>query len=140
MVHWFTDDMRKLENVQRRWTKQVDGLRDKTYAERLKELDLYSAQGRFLRADLIEYWKIFNGKSTISPEDIFVQPPRVGMRGHRYRIHVSRAVCNVRQRSFSFRRVSIWNGLPDFVVSAPNLSTFKHLLAQTLGNKLYDYV
>ena len=106
-----TDDMRKLERVQRRWTKQIEGLEDSSYAERLKELDLYSVQGRFLRANLIEYWKKIHGKSTISPEDIFHQPPRRGMRGHCFKLFVCRAVCSVRQRSFSHRRVSIWNSL-----------------------------
>ena len=136
----YTDDMRKLERVQRRWTKQIEGLEDRSYAERLKELYLYSVQGRLLRADLIEYWKIFHGKSTISPEDIFHQPPRRGMRGHCFKLFVSRAVCNVRQRSFSHRRVAIWNSLPEEVVTASDLSTFKRQLAHALGHMLYDYV
>ena len=136
----YADDIRKLERVQRRWTKQIEGFQEMSYAERLKELDLYSVQGRFIRADLIQYWKIFHGKSTITPEDIFHQPLRHGTRGHCFKLYVSRAVCNVRQRSFSQRRVAIWNSLPEAVVTASELSTFKRLLAQALGNMLYDYI
>ena len=121
----YAEDMCKLERVQRRWTKQIEGLQDMSYAERLMELDLYSVQGRFLRADLIEYWKIFHGKSTITPTDIFQQPLRHGTRGHCFKVYVQRAVGNVRQRSFSHRRVDIWNGLPENVVTAENVTTFK---------------
>ena len=41
---WFTDfteDMRQLESVQRRWTRQIAGLEDLQYHERLRELNLY---------------------------------------------------------------------------------------------------
>ena len=51
----FVGDLRKLERVQRRWTKHIEGLRDLSYEERLGELGLYSVQGRLTRADLIQY-------------------------------------------------------------------------------------
>ena len=111
-----------------------------TYAEWLQELDLFSVQGRLISADLIQYWKIFHGKCTITPEDIFHQPPRGGTRGHCFKLHAARAVSNVRQRSFSHRRVVIWNSLPEAVVAGSDLSSFKRLLAQALGNTLYDYI
>ena len=136
----YAEDMRKLERVQRRWTKQVDGLHDLPYSERLRKLNLFSVQGRLVRADLIQYWKILHGKSTISPEDVFHQPLRRGTRGHCLKLYVTRATSNVRQRSFSHRRVAIWNSLPEEVVTAPELSTFKRLLAQALGVTLYDYI
>ena len=131
-AHW------SVSTVQRRWTKQIEGLEDSSCAERLKELDWYSVQGRFLRADLIEYWTIFHGKNTISPEDIFHQPPRRGMRGHCFKLFVSCAVCSVRQRSFSQRRVSIWNSLPEDVVTASDLSDFKRPTStSSRGHMLY---
>ena len=42
-------DSRLLEGVQRRWTKQVRGLYDYSYGERLQYLDLYSVKGRLMR-------------------------------------------------------------------------------------------
>ncbi|KAK3886186.1 hypothetical protein Pcinc_009646 [Petrolisthes cinctipes] len=51
----YLGDLRLLESVQRRWTKLIDGLADLSYTNRLKALNLYSVQGRLLRADLIKY-------------------------------------------------------------------------------------
>ena len=57
----FVQDSRLLERIQRHWTKQTDGMALLPYGERLKLLNLYSIQGRLLRADLIQCWKIFHG-------------------------------------------------------------------------------
>lgn len=110
-----------------------------TYDERLKKLDLYSVQGRLLRADIIQYWKIFHGQSRIKPEDLFTQPLHSNTRGHRFKIHVPRVSLDVRKRSFSYRCVAIWNGLPDEVVASADLNSFKMALANTIHSKLYEY-
>ena len=57
----FVGDSRHIETVQRRWTREVRGFRDLDYGSRLRRLDLYSAKGRRLRADLIMVWKILHG-------------------------------------------------------------------------------
>ena len=49
----FVQDLKLLENVQRRWTERIDGMGSLSYSDRLKALNLYSIQGRLLRADLI---------------------------------------------------------------------------------------
>ena len=67
----YVDDLRKLERAQRRWTKQVEGPGDLSYPERLKQLELFSVKGRLCRADLIPYWKIFDGKSCNVPDFFF---------------------------------------------------------------------
>ena len=62
----YQGDLRLLESVQRRWTKQIESLEGLEYGDRLRALNLYSLQGRLIRADLIRYWKIFNGKSFVT--------------------------------------------------------------------------
>ena len=79
----FIGDLHLLESVQRMWTRHIEGLSHLSYEERLRELDLYSVQGRLLRADLIKYWKIFHNQSSVCPTDIFTLAPQVGTRGHR---------------------------------------------------------
>ena len=70
----YKDDIRRLERVQRMWTRHVNDLQGLSYGERLRRLDLYSIQGRLLRADLIQYLKIFHGYSTIKPDVMLTQP------------------------------------------------------------------
>ena len=137
----YAADMRLLECIQRRWTKQIEGIGMLSYGERLQTLDLYSVQGRQLRADMIQCWKMFNGKSCLSPDDIFgVQPAQNRTRGHCHKIFVQRPNTDVRKRSFSMRCVRLWNALPEDVVCANDLSTFKRLLARSLGDKLFEFV
>ena len=134
----YVGDARKLERVQRRWTKRIDSLGELSYAERLSELGLYSVQGRLMRADLIQYWKILNGHCCISPESMFAQP-NLTTRGHRLKIHVRRSQTDVRQRFFSMRCVNLWNSLPEWVVTAPDLKSFKRSLEQAVPEKLVEY-
>ena len=50
----YVGDLKLLESVQRRWTKQMDGLQDLSYYDRLELLNQYSVQDRLLRTDLIK--------------------------------------------------------------------------------------
>ena len=77
--------MKLLENVQRRWTKRSDGFENLAYSQRLKDLDLFSVEGRLLKADVIKCCKKkFNSKCKIIPEDIFVLGWNDITRHHRF--------------------------------------------------------
>ncbi len=54
------------------------------YEERLRKLNLFSLERRRLRADLILAFKIFKGDVDLNPSDLFLRPPREGLRGHTY--------------------------------------------------------
>lgn len=136
----FVEDARKLERVQRRWTKRIDNLAELSYAERLHELDLFSIQGRLLRSDLIQYWKVINGHCSITADSMFTQPPSCPTRGHKLKIFVNRSNTDVRKRSFSRRCVNVWNSLPEWVVTAPNIHAFKRGLVQSIPQKLVEFV
>ena len=136
----FVQDLKVLESIQRRWTKRIAGLGSLSYRERPRTLKLYSIQGRLLRADLIQYWKIFNNKSCISPAELFLRPPQTRTRGHSHKIFPSAIHTDVRKRSFSQRCINMWNCLSAETVSGRNVSEFKCLLDREINDALYSYV
>ena len=136
----YVEDTRILEKVQRRWTKRIDGLDSLSYADRLQSLNLYSVQGRLLHADLIQCWKIFNGRSCIEPNELFCLPPQTRTRGHRHKIFPMCTRSDVRKRSFTVRCITTWNALPAEAACAPNLTKFKAMLHLHLHDSLFAFV
>ena len=61
----YLGDVRLLESVQRRWTREITGIGHLSYVETLKVLGLYSVYGRLMCADLIECWKVFHSEGDI---------------------------------------------------------------------------
>jgi len=75
-----------LESVQRRFTKQLSGLKHMPYAERLKYLNLPSLELRRVRADMYWCYKIVFGLVDIQPDDFFLLIPVTVTRGHKYKL------------------------------------------------------
>ena len=128
-----------LEKVQRRWKKRIIGMGDLGYRYRLRRLNLYSVKGRLLRYDLIKYWKIFHGRCSISPSDIFSTNFHPSTRGHTYKVSVPISYTECRKRCFSVRQVNLWNSMPDYMVETESLEEFKRKLHDFLGEKLFEY-
>ena len=134
----YLGDLRMLESVQRKWTKKVEGFADLPYSERLSRLNLFSIKGRLLRADLIQVWKIMSGASP-QLSGLFLRANQGRTRGHSLKIFVPHHSTDIRGRFFSVRVIGIWNSLPEVVVSAQSIQSFKRLLGQFLGNRLFEY-
>ena len=120
----------KLENVQIRATKLVDGLSKLDYPERLKRLDLPTLVYRRRRGDVIEMYKHFHqyDKSTLAPS---FQPKHRPSRKHGFQLHLPQTKDgeNGVQSNFFFQRTSkIWNELPEYVVKAEDTNQFKNRL------------
>jgi len=62
-------------------------------------------------------------------------------RGHNLKLVNSRCHYNLRKYSFAVRVVNIWNSLPDSVISANNVNTFKNRLGKSWANQelIFDY-
>ena len=134
----YLGDIRRLESLQRRWTKEIDGLRDLDYVTRLKSIGLYSIQGRLLRRDMIMIWKSFNPVVDVGISDMFEMARNVGTRGHLFKLSIPVCRSEVLRRSFVVRRVILWNSLPASVVEATSIDTFKRLLDLFLGDMLFQ--
>ena len=121
-------DINELEKVQQRATKLVKGLKDLPYEQRLRTLGLPTLIYRRKRADMIEVYKILNGFTNINKDTFFDYNNRVGSRGHSHQLLKPRANTRIRQNTFSHRVINVWNSLPEEVVSADSINSFKNRL------------
>ena len=62
-------------------------------------------------------------------------------RGHSLKLFIECACTNVRKESFSLRVTRLWNDLPEVVVTAPSVNSFKNCLHRHLSTEefLYNY-
>jgi hypothetical protein len=130
-------DKQLVESVQRRATKIIPGLKNKTYEERLKHMKLPSLSYRRLRGDLIEVYKYTHGIYKI-PNKLLELETRNNTRGHAYKLKKLRCNTTLRQHFFTSRVTDSWNSLPNAVVEAQSLNSFKNRLDAVLGNYMYS--
>ena len=117
----------KLESVQIRATKMLPGFKAKTYEERLIALNLPTLRYRRLRGDMIMVYKILSGKHkrSLCP-NLKTKEEATGRRGRNsMALHQHRCRTDIRKYCFSYRVVSVWNTLPEEVVSSKTVDEFK---------------
>ena len=122
-------DIRKLESVQRHFTRRIPVLRELTYPERLEALDESSLELRRLCKDLVMVYRILHGYTSIQPDEFFVRRQSEAVtRGHPFKLFQTHAQRDCRKFSFAVRTVAPWNSLPQNVVQAKNPTKFKDAL------------
>ena len=126
------EHIKLIEGVQRRVTKQIPGFRDMSYEDRLTKLKLPTLCYRRLRGDLIEVYKILN--SYYDPNTCkFLklweeEADRLSPRNNSLAIFPQRATNNKRMHVLQLRVTNHWNKLPEDIVKAPSVNTFKNRL------------
>ena len=116
----------QLENVQRRFTKRVTTLKNYSYLERLAILGLEPLELRRLRCDLIQYYKIFNNLTPLSPSDYFtVHQPSLSSRASSSLLIKPFKRPNYVLSSFFYRSIDCWNSLSLTVKQSKSLRVFK---------------
>ena len=131
-------DISMLEAVQRRATRMVPCLRKLDYKDRLKELNLYSVERRYMRGDMIEVYKILNGIDSIRVNEFFEMFDRSITRGNSYKIKMKHSRLDMRKYSFALRVVGNWNSLSDNAVTSQSLDVFKSRLDKEMDR--WNYV
>ena len=114
----------EIEDVQRRATKLLSSLRDNEYPERLAVLRLYSLEHRRKRGDMIDLYKYVHGLYKTSTP-LFQLSSVKNTRGNSLKLMKEQCSRQIRSNFFSVRVVNSWNALPEAVVSAPSVNTFK---------------
>ncbi|WP_133434224.1 RNA-directed DNA polymerase, partial [Aeromicrobium phragmitis] len=130
-------DIDMLERVQRRATKMITGLRDRSYMERLKECGLTTLETRRLRGDQIEVFKILNGYENIDRSIFFSIKKDRRTRGHEVTLVKDQCRLDIRKYSFSQRTINEWNRLSIDCVGANSVNMFKNNIDKYLRRAGY---
>ena len=125
---YYRKDIDPLERIQRRMTKMIHSIRNLSYMDRLKKLNLHSLERRRVRGDMIEVYKWFNG---INKGDInrVLKLNNLGRtRSNGFKLDKTRFRKEIGRNWFGNRVVDTWNALPRNVVNAKTLNIFKNRL------------
>lgn len=126
-----TKDIKLLEGVQKRVSKLVPKLKNLSYEARIKELGLTTLEDRRTRGDIIETFKMLKGISNVDYRQFFTIDNSRRLRGHTLKLIKPRVNSKLRLQFFSQRVITLWNRLPQSVIDAESVNTFK--------NRLDDY-
>ncbi len=129
-------DIEKLEAIQRRATKMIPSLSNKSYEERLARLNLFSLEKRRLRGKLKSF-KILKGFTNVDVNKLLSTDDLSRTRRIRIKLRGKEIELDFTKFFFTNDVVREWNNLPPFVVQCITVNSFKnkldhHLLQQGL--------
>lgn len=134
----FMKDVQSIESIQRRATKMVLGLENKSYEERLRELKLPTLIYRRARGDMIQVYKYLHDLNQCPEEMLALARP--GMtRGHPLKLQKDHFRLQTRGHSFSQRVINMWNHLKEETVMASSINAFKNKLDAEWDCKEFKY-
>ncbi|KFZ45902.1 hypothetical protein N321_12173, partial [Antrostomus carolinensis] len=117
-------DMDRLERVQKRVTRLIQGLQHLSYEDRPRELGLFS----------LAAFQYLKGAYKKSGEGLFIRAINDKTSGNGFKLEEGRFRIDIRKKFFTVRVVRHWNRLPKEVVDTPSLEVFKARLDEALSN------
>ena len=128
-------DIDALEKIQRRATRMLPVLREKSYEDRLKILNLTTLETRRIRGDIIQAFKIIKGFDDVETDNFFMFRKTKCTRGHSLTLFKSQCHLDIRKYGFGHRVVNLWNALPEDIIICDSLHSFKSRLDKFLKGR-----
>jgi hypothetical protein len=135
-VIWNTNakmQIKKIEKVQKWFTKRLAGMKKMNYSERLQTLQLESLVSRRRYLDLLHV------RNAISNKELFTLQSEAtvrSLRGHNFTLFKPRSATRQRQNFFTNRVIDDWNRLPTHVISAISKP---HAFRVALQKHIFEY-
>ena len=110
------------------------------YGARLQTLNLPSLRHRRIRGDMIYLYRIMHNNLNIDSTQFFTLSTSTATRGHNYKLYKSHAKCQSRINFFANRTVNLWNSLPENIVNADSVNSFKNALDSYFTSSCYNFI
>ena len=117
-------NIKKIESIQKKFTKRLCGMENLSYYERLLNLATDTLELRRLKNDLCMYYRIVHNLADLPLSDFF-ELKTTSTRSNGLSIVKPSSKTNSERYYFHHRRVDVWNSLPSCVVQAPSLASFR---------------
>ena len=123
---FYITDMLKIESLQRKATRLVDGIGHLTYGEQLAWLKLPSLNKRY-HGDMVQVFNVIK-KNVNLDSSLFFSFSGLPTRGHPFKIYEPMCTKDICQHAFSQRVINSCNSIPVEVIGATSVNHFKELL------------
>ncbi|KAF2363757.1 hypothetical protein FHG87_005477 [Trinorchestia longiramus] len=118
----------KWKKIQRKATKMIPEFRNLSYERRLQRLELISLEQRRLRGQLIETFKYLSGFKNVALEGLFEGDGNIQTRNSGQKLLLRNFKTSQTMNFFPVKIAPTWNQLPENIVSAGTVNTFKNRL------------
>ncbi len=113
----------------------ITSLRNKSYEERLAQLNLFSFEKRRLLGKIIERFKVLKGFTNVDANKMFSIDNKSRTRINEVKLRCKQVQLDCTKFYFTYDMVREWNKLPPSVVQCDTINSFKNKLDHHLLNQ-----